>query len=155
MYKLILVPLEVSPADETILEHITKLARACGAKLVLVHVADGFAARHQEQLNLADSEEIEQDRAYLEQVRQRLEAEGFDVETHLARGEPADEILKLAEAIGADLIAMATHGHRFVRDLISGSVASQVRHRTDIPVLLVRSRRPATRRKRSQSQAKG
>lgn len=141
MYKLILVPLEVSPADETILEHITKLARECGAKLVLVHVADGFAARHQEQLNLADSEEIEHDRAYLEQVRRRLEAEGFDVETHLACGEPANEILKLAEAIGADLIAMATHGHRFVRDLISGSVASQVRHKTDIPVLLVRAKR--------------
>ena len=141
MYKLILVPLEVSGADRTILEHVRQLARHFGAKLVLVHVADGFAARHQEQLNLADSEEIEHDRAYLEQIRQQLAAEGFEVEAHLACGEPADEILKLAEAIGADLIAMATHGHRFVRDLLSGSVASQVRHRTDIPVLLVRARR--------------
>ncbi len=141
MYETILVPLEVSDADETILEHVVRLARHFGSKLVLVHVADGFAARHQEQLNLADSEEIQRDRAYLEQVRQRLEADGFEVQTHLACGEPADEILKLAEAIGADLIAMATHGHRFVRDLLSGSVASQVRHRTDIPVLLVRARR--------------
>lgn len=145
MYKLILVPLEVSGADRTILEHVRQLARHFGSKLVLVHVADGFAARHQEQLNLADSEEIEHDRAYLEQVRAKLASEGFEVEAHLACGEPADEILKLAEAIGADLIAMATHGHRFVRDLLTGSVASQVRHRTDIPVLLVRARRAGKR----------
>jgi len=141
MYEKILVALEVSAADETILEHVIRLAKRLGSKIVLVHVADGFAARHQEQLNLADSEEIQKDREYLERCRRRLTREGLEVETRLACGEPADELLKVAHAIGCDLIAMATHGHRFVRDLISGSVASQVRHRTDIPVLLVRARR--------------
>jgi nucleotide-binding universal stress UspA family protein len=142
MYKRILIPLENSWADEAILSHIRGLARVGPARIWLVHVADGHAARNQEQLNLEDSQEIREDRAYLERRRGELAADGFVTEFELARGEPTAAIVAMAQRINADLIAMATHGHGVVKDLVLGSVASDVRHRTDIPVLLVRARKP-------------
>src|ERR1700747_3091962 len=97
MYKRILVPLENSAADETILRHIKPLARLTGAKLLLVHVADGWVARNFNQLQLAESEEMKQDRAYLEKRQQELTGEGFSCDAVLALGEPSDEIVKLAK----------------------------------------------------------
>lgn len=139
MYQHILVPLDHSPTDEVVLAHIRKLARFTGAKLTLIHVADGHGARNYEQLNLAPSPEMVEDRATLERRQAELSAEGFAVTAQLAWGEPADEILTFAHRIGCDLIAMSTHGHRLLGDLILGSVADAVRHRTDIPVLLIRA----------------
>jgi nucleotide-binding universal stress UspA family protein len=141
VYKTILVALENSPTDEVILRHIRGLARAVGSRLVLVHVADGFAARHQEQLNLEDSDEIKADRAYLAKRKAELDGEGFDVRTLLALGEPAAELVAAAERERCDLIAMATHGHKGVSDVVLGSVASAVRHKTEIPVLMVKAPR--------------
>ena len=77
MYHHILIPLENSPADETILAHIKPLARMTGAKLLLVHVSDGWVARNFDQLQLAESEEMKQDRAYLEKRSCQLAGEGF------------------------------------------------------------------------------
>ena len=142
MYRTILIPLDNSPADETILAHIRPLARLMKSKIVLVHVADGFAARTQRTLNLEDSQEIKEDRAYLERRSEQLRAEGLDVSSELRQGEPAREILTVADRVGCDLIAMSTHGHGPIKDVILGSVASDVRHRTDIPVLLIRAKRP-------------
>jgi nucleotide-binding universal stress UspA family protein len=140
MYKKILVPLDNSTTDETILAHIRKLAQLTHAQLVLVHVADGFAARLQDQLNLADSEEIKDDQAYLDNVCAHLIKEGFKAKATLVQGkEPADGILSVAQDEGCDLIAMATHGHQFIEDMILGSVADKLRHHTDIPILMIRS----------------
>lgn len=141
MYHTILIPLENSPHDSAILAHVRPLARLHGSRLVLIHVADGHAARNQEQLNLEDSSEIVDDRAYLAREAGALRAEGFDVEFVLAKGDPASQIVREAQALPADLIAMSTHGHGLVKDLILGSVAHSVRHRTLVPVLLVRSER--------------
>jgi nucleotide-binding universal stress UspA family protein len=141
VYGTILVALENSRTDEAILAHVERLARLAGSRLLLVHVADGWVARHLEQLNLADSAEMREDRAYLESVRSRLAAAGLEVEAELARGEPADEIVRLAEEKGVDLIAMSTHGHRLLGDLIYGSTAHKVRHVVEIPVLLLRAPR--------------
>ncbi|MBI3839568.1 MAG: universal stress protein [Planctomycetia bacterium] len=141
MYKHILIPLENSAADETILTHIRGLARLTGARLTLLHVADGFMARNQEQLGLDESDEMREDRAYLKSRESELAAEGFPVDIILACGEPTEHIVAIAEREGCDLIAMSTHGHRLLGDLILGTVASEVRHRTDIPVLLVRAPR--------------
>ncbi len=141
MYKHILVPLDNSPADEAILKHIRGLARLCGARLTLVHVADGFMARNQERLNLDESDEMREDRAYLERQQAELDGEGFTVNAILACGEPTSHIVSIAEDQQCDLIAMSTHGHRLIADLILGSVANEVRHRTEIPVLLVRAPR--------------
>lgn len=139
MYKKILVTLENSRTDEAILRHIELLAKPLGSSLLLVHVADGWMARHRERLNLAESEEMRVDRAYLETVRARFAASDIPAETQLLWGEPADEIVKLAEASGVDLIAMSTHGHRFLADLVYGSTANKVRHTVDIPVLLLKA----------------
>jgi nucleotide-binding universal stress UspA family protein len=140
MYRTILIPLENSPVDQAILDHIRELARLMNSKLVLIHVADGFAARHQKGLNLAESEEMREDRTYLEQRRNELRDQGLDVDIILACGDPTTEIVAAAEQTGCDLIAMATHGHRFVKDVLLGSVAEGVRHRTQVPVLLVRAK---------------
>jgi len=138
MYKTILVPVENRETDQTILQHIRPLARMTKAKLILVHVADGWAARNFEQLKLQESEEMKQDREYLQSVERELGAEGFEVSSVLAMGDPATEIIKLAEEAGAELIAMTTHGHRFLSDFLYGSTADKVRHEVDIPVLLLK-----------------
>jgi nucleotide-binding universal stress UspA family protein len=138
MYKRILVPLEHTPYDEAILDHVGRLARFCKAQVVLMHVADGFAARNVRQLNLRESEEIRTDREYLEQLCTRFDQDGISADCLLAGGDPAAEISAAAEREGCDLIAMSTHGHRFLQDLVRGSVASEVRHISRVPVLLVR-----------------
>ena len=138
MYQHILIPVENSLADETILTHIKPLARMTGAKLLLVHVADGWVARNFNQLQLAESEEMKQDRAYLEGRRAELAAEGFTCAAVLALGEPSDEIIKLAREKDVDLIAMTTHGHRLVSDILYGATADKVRHAVDVPVLLLK-----------------
>ena len=142
MYTRILVTIEHSKADAAILEHVGKLARHCGASVVLVHVADGWAARNVNALSLRESEEIKSDREYIERCRAELEASGVATEAVLASGNPAEEIVAAAERERADLIAMATHGHRFLNDLVRGTVANEARHRTFVPVLLVRAGAP-------------
>jgi manganese transport protein len=139
MYKKILVALENGPADEALLPHIGQLAKLCGSELILVHVADGWAARNYEQLGLAESEEMIADRNYLQSTAGQLGESGLRVTVHLARGNPPDEILKTAEREQCDLIAMTTHGHRFLGDLIHGSTITAVRHKSRIPILLVRA----------------
>ena len=138
MYKRILVPLEHSPYDAVILAHVRQLARLCGASLVLFHVADGFVARNIKQLNLRESEEMQHDREYLERLCAELTADGFDADPLLGAGDPAEEIVAAAELEHCDLIAMATHGHKWLQDVLHGSTASAVRHATRIPVLMVR-----------------
>jgi nucleotide-binding universal stress UspA family protein len=138
MYRRILVPLEHSPFDDCILDHVRGLARLCGSSLVLLHVADGFAARHSKSLSLRESEEMLGDRSYLEQRCEALRLEGFEADALLAGGDPATEITAAAEREGCDLIAMATHGHRGIQDVLYGTTANSVRHHTMIPVLMVR-----------------
>ena len=139
MYHRILVAVENSAADQTILSHVSELARLTGARLLLVHVADGWAARHFDELKLRESEEMKSDRAYLEQLRDDLTARGFSVDTKLAMGDPATELIRASEEQDVDLIAMSTHGHRFLSDIIRGATADRVRHLVKVPVLLLRA----------------
>ena len=141
MYNTILVPVENRETDQTILRHIRSLAKLTNAKLTLVHVADGWAARNYERFKLQESEEMKQDREYLAALSEELRAEGYEVKAVLAMGDPATEIIKLARAESIDLIAMTTHGHRFVADLLHGSAADKVRHEVDVPVLLLKVRK--------------
>ena len=138
MYSKILVPLENTPYDDAIVDHVKDLARACGSSIVFIHVADGWAARNISQLNLRESEEMKKDRDYIERVAASVEQDGIDAEAVLASGDPASEIWEAATREGCDLIAMATHGHKFVNDMLRGSVANTVRHTSTIPVLLLR-----------------
>ena len=139
MYHHILVAVEHSRADEAILAHIVDLAHLTNARLLLVHVADGFAARHFEDLQLRESEEIRDDRAYLQRRTDELRNAGLEVKNRLAMGDPATEIIKIAEEEHVDLIAMSTHGHRFLADIIHGTTVDKVRHTVRVPVLLLRA----------------
>jgi nucleotide-binding universal stress UspA family protein len=138
MYKRILVPVENSAYDDAIIRHVRDLAKLTGASVLLIHVADGFAARNARQLNLRESEEMRLDLEYIERRAEELKQDGIEAESLLAGGEPAREIAEAAERERCDLIAMSTHGHRWLKDLIYGSVASEVRHISRVPVLLVR-----------------
>jgi Universal stress protein UspA and related nucleotide-binding proteins len=145
MYHRILVPLEHSDYDDAIVAHVRDLARLCHASVVLIHVADGWVARNQHQLRLRESDEMKRDRDYLEMRCDALEAAGLEVECVLAGGDPSSEIAAAAEREECDLIAMSTHGHRGMQDLLRGSVANDVRHRTTVPVLMVRGARRLVR----------
>ncbi len=137
MYKKILVALENGEADKRLLPHISQLAQQVGAELLLLHVADGWAARNFEQLKLAESAEMKADRDYLESTATRLRGAGLHVETLLALGNPPNEIVKVAAKSGCDLIALASHGHKLIGDLIHGSTIDKVRHNTNVPLLVV------------------
>jgi manganese transport protein len=141
MYKKILIALENGPADESILPHVAELASRFDSSLLLLHVADGWAARNFNKLELAESEEMRNDREYLAKVAGKLRDRGFSVETMLALGNPPSEILKLAKSAHCDLIAMASHGHRLLGDLIHGSTIADVRHKTTVPMLIVRAKK--------------
>lgn len=138
MYDKILVTLDGTPTDRAIIEHIKKLAKLMQSRLVLLHVADGWAARTYG----ADAvgPEIAEDTAYLEKVRAEMEASGIPAKAELAYGEPAEQIVLWIEKNGCDLVAMSTHGHRFVGDLFLGKTATRVQHRVRVPVLMLRAR---------------
>ncbi len=138
MYRRILVPLENGPADAAILKHVTELAKLLRSQVLLVHVADGWAARNMEQLNLRESQEMKEDRAYLERITQDLRQAGVEADAVLAAGDPAKEIAAAAEREKVDLIAMATHGHSLLGDVVHGTTATALRHVSRIPVLMVR-----------------
>jgi universal stress protein A len=138
MYRRILAALDHTDADAVLLPHIRDLARMTGAEVLLVHVADGWVARNFDRLNLAESEEIREDRDYLERTAYSLRTEtGIAVKTRLAMGDPPREILRLAEEERCDLIAMTTHGHRLIGDILFGSTIEYVRHRCKAPLLIV------------------
>jgi len=141
MFKKILVALENTRADESLVPQIEKLALLLHSELLLVHVADGWVARNFNQFKLAESEEMKSDRRYLEKTAARLRAAGLEVSFLLALGDPATEILKTAEAQRCDLIAMTTHGHRLIGDIIYGSTIESVRHKAAMPLLVVRAAR--------------
>ena len=139
MYQRILVPVEHSPYDDVVLRHIRKLARTCNnASIVLIHVADGWAARNINQLDLRESEEMRSDREYIEALADDLEKDGYQAEAILAGGDPAKEIAACGEREKCDLIAMATHGRSGLLRLVMGSVTEHVLGKTLLPLFIVR-----------------
>ena|SRR3974390_3425903 len=138
MYKTILVTLEGTPTDQAIIRHVKELAKIAQSQVVLLHVADGWAARTYG--SDAVSPEITQDTAYLQKIRQEFQAEGISTQADLAYGDPVTEIVKWVEQKGCDLVAMSTHGHRFLADLFLGTTASRVQHSISVPVLLLRAK---------------
>jgi nucleotide-binding universal stress UspA family protein len=138
MYDTILVTLDGTQTDRAIIEHVKQLAKLAHSRLVLLHVADGWAARTYGRD--AVSSEIAEDTAYLEKVRTELEAEGISAKAELAYGEPSEEIIKWIRQKGCDLVAMSTHGHRFLADIFLGTTANRVQHSISVPVLLLRAK---------------
>ena len=142
MYRKILVALDTTASDQELLPQITQLAALLKSELLLLHVADGWVARNFDQLNLAESEEMREDWRYLEETAARLRAEtGLIIDTRLGLGNPPDQILKLADIENCDLIALASHGHWLVGDIIHGSTIETVRHKARVPILVVPPRK--------------
>lgn len=139
MYHRILVAIECSQADNAILGHIRGLAKITGARLLLLHVADGWAARAYDELKLRESEEMRADRDHLERIAQSLRDDGYETEWRLATGDPATQIIRIADEASVDLVAMSTHGHRGLSDLLHGTTVDRVRHAVRMPVLLLRA----------------
>lgn len=138
MFKKILVALDHSTADAVLLGQVKELALLMQSEILLLHVSTGWKAQWQSDLNLTDSEEMHGDRAYLKTVEDQLRGEGFTVRAKHAAGSPAREILKTTREERCDLIAMATHGHRLLLDVIYGTTITHVRHASEVPLFLVR-----------------
>ncbi|HEX4263000.1 MAG TPA: universal stress protein [Verrucomicrobiae bacterium] len=138
MYKTILLTLDGTPTDRAIIEHVKPLAKLGASRVVLLHVADGWAARTYGRD--AVSREINEDTAYLEKIRSEFRSAGITTDADLAFGDPATEIIKWVKQKGCDLVAMSTHGHRFFADLFFGTTASRVQHNISVPVLLLRAK---------------
>ena len=138
MYDKILVTLDGTPTDRAIIEHVKRLALLAHSHLVLLHVADGWAARTYGPD--AVSPEITEDTAYLEKVKSEFRGEGIPTEAELAYGDPVAEIVNWVKQKGCDLVAMSTHGHRFLADLFLGTTATRVQHAVSVPVLLLRAK---------------
>ena len=138
MYGTILVTLDGTPTDRAIIEHVKELAKLAHSRLVLLHVADGWAARTYGPD--AVSPEISEDTSYLESVLAEFRSAGIPTEAELAYGEPAEEIIKWVKKKGCDLVAMSTHGHRLLADIFLGATATRVRHNINAPVLLLKAK---------------
>jgi len=138
MYKTILVTLDGTPTDRAIIEHVKQLAKLANSRVVLLHVADGWAARTYGPD--AVSPEISEDTAYLHKVRAEFQSAGIPSEAELAYGDPADQIIRWVQQKGCDLVAMSTHGHRFLADVFLGTTATRVQHNISAPVLLLRAK---------------
>jgi nucleotide-binding universal stress UspA family protein len=138
MYDKILVTLDTTPTDRTIIEHVKELAKFMHSRVVLLHVADGWAARTFGPD--AVSPEVTEDTAYLRKVQEEFRAEGIPAEAELAFGEPGAQVVRWVQTKSCDLVAMSTHGHRFVADLFLGSTSRRVRHSVSVPVLLLRAK---------------
>ena len=138
MYPTILVTLDTTPTDQAILDHIKPLAKRFGSRVVLLHVATGVPAKFLGPE--AADEEVREDQAYLNRVHAELEAAGLLCEATLAYGEPVKEIVNWVQQNRPDLVAMGTHGHHFMADLVLGTTAIKVQHSVSVPVLLLRAK---------------
>jgi len=138
MYDTILVTLDGRATDRAIIEHVKQLARFAHSHVVLLHVADGWAARTYG--SDAVSPEITEDTEYLTRIRAEFVSAGIETDIQLAFGDPAREIVKCAQQRRCDLVAMSTHGHRFLADLFLGTTATRVQHNLSVPVLLLRAK---------------
>jgi nucleotide-binding universal stress UspA family protein len=138
MYNTILVTLDGTSTDRAIIDHVKHLAKMAHSRVVLLHVADGWAARTYGRD--AVSREIAEDTDYLKRVHEEFAEDGISVDSELGYGDPAKEIVRWVKEKGCDLVAMSTHGHRFLADLFLGTTASRVQHNVSVPVLLLRAK---------------
>jgi len=138
MYPTILVTLDTSATDRAIVEHIKSLAQRLRSRVVLLHVATGVVAKFHGRE--AAGEEVREDQSYLNRIQAEFQAADIPCETVLAFGEPVKEIIRWVQANRPSLVAMSTHGHKFVADLVLGTTAIKVQHSVSVPVLLLRAR---------------
>ena len=146
MFKKVLVPLDGSTRAETILGHVEDLAQRYDQSQVLllqvvelvptpIAVADAAGPLDQETINLLRKEA----RDYLETIQARLQRNGIKAHVHVLLGPVVATIVDLAVQEKVDLIAIASHGRTGLPAFFFGSIAAGVLHRTQLPLLIVRS----------------
>lgn len=135
-YKKIGVALAFTDDDRKVLSHALPLARQHDAALCLFHVVEGAGGS----IYGPDTfdNEAREDEAYLNKLAVALGHRGVDVEIFLGYGNVPGELVRLSEEQGIDALVMGGHGHRGISDIIFGSTVAPVRHRLNIPVLIVR-----------------
>lgn len=130
VYKKILVAMDCSSVDNAIIDHVSALAIQNQAQVFLLHVVHSHTLDQDRVLN-------EIARTSLEKHREKLAAQGVAAEIVILSGEPDEEILREIEGKTYDLVAMATHGHSFIGDILFGSVSRTLKHKVTIPLLLL------------------
>ena len=138
----LLVPLDGSVTAESVLPEVAKLATAAKAEICLIRVVYSHFNELRVNPLAHQAKMVREAEQYLAKVKDRLERQGFIVESWVWYGpDPAKEILNHIEFFGTDLVVMATHGRRGLKRLLMGSVAEKVAHHTVKPVMLVGARR--------------
>jgi manganese transport protein len=137
-YSNILVPLDHSGADHEALGNALALARMHDSRIILLHVEEGVTS--QMFGSLSSTAEIAEGQDYLTHLVSSLRQQNVSVEVVVRHGKnPAEEIARAVEDLQPDLVIMASHGHRGLKDLIFGTTINAVRHRIKVPLLIVRS----------------
>ncbi len=135
-YSNILVPLDHSESDAEAISNALALARLHNARLILLHVEEGVTS----QLfgSLSSTAEISEGRSYLAEIVEYLREREIEAETIVRHGNtPAKEIAIAVRELHPDLLVMAAHGHRGLKDLIFGTTINSVRHKVKVPMLIV------------------
>jgi nucleotide-binding universal stress UspA family protein len=147
MYKHLLVTLDGSPRAEAVIPHAIDIAKTMRAEVTLVRVVDAANSDWSERGAIGKSQAstsikstyVDQATAYLDRVADQLRAAGVTVHAIVRQGQAGKQIVAMAKEADVDAIAMATHSRRGFNRLMFGSVAEEVLHESQLPILLVRA----------------
>jgi nucleotide-binding universal stress UspA family protein len=147
MYKHLLVTLDGTLRSEAVVPHAIDVAQSMHADITLLRVVDAVAAEWSERGAMGKGQAettirsmfADQAQTYLERIATQIDRADIRVHTLVKQGPPARQIINAAKEVEADAIAMSTHSRRGLNRLMFGSVAEQVLHETNLPVILVRS----------------
>ena len=135
-YGSILVPIDHSPSDHEALGNALAVARMYDAQIILLHVEEGVTSRMFG--SLSSTAEISEGQDYLANIADSVRKQNIAVETVVRHGNsPAREIAAAVHELKPDLLVMASHGHRGLKDLVFGTTINSVRHHVKIPMLIV------------------
>ena len=141
MYTKILVPLDGSELAECVLPHVKAVASGSGrGKVVLLRIVEPLPAGTPPAVDfeVVQKAGVKAAEEYLARIKARLTKEGFDVETRVLTGRPAETITDFVRREKVDLVALATHGRSGISRWVFGSVADKLVRSLSVPVLLIR-----------------
>ncbi len=134
LYHKILVTLDCSDVDLVIISHIVELAKIHHSRVDLIHVLHSHTLDQKQYM-------MEKATEYTQSYQKQFQDEKIPVEIIIRVGEPEEEILKVIEKGSYDLVALATHGHHFFMDILYGSVSDSLKHKIDVPILLIKGKK--------------
>lgn len=142
-YTRIAIAVDFSSIDGKVINNAL-LVSAPKTKILIIHVVESAGAiifGHE----IGDYETL-QDNKELEQYKSFIEQKGIECEVFLGFGNPKQIIPEKVKEFCADLLIMGAHGHNMLKDIIFGTTVNKVRHKLNIPVLIVKDRHPQEER---------